>query len=166
MSYIEIVSPKYGVHKVFFSAKDLHFVKQHKWHVCKFKHSHTFYATSTVKRKTVYMHRLIMGNPKEIDHKDGNGLNNRRSNLRVVTHRTNVLNRGIQKNNTVGYRGVYRSNFVTKNGEPRYVATTRYKRKMIFGGYFKTIEEAALAYNKLALKYHGKDAQLNIIKKP
>lgn len=66
-------------------------VSQHRWFTLKAQRSLTVYARATVSGRTIYMHRLIMGEPKMgvIDHIDGNGLNNQRANLRLVTHRVN-----------------------------------------------------------------------------
>jgi hypothetical protein len=79
------------------------------------EHRRTWYAYTTVKddngkRHTVYMHRLITGASKgrKVDHKDHNGLNNRRSNLRVCTNAQNLKNRsGAPASNTSGYVGVW-----------------------------------------------------------
>jgi hypothetical protein len=55
-----------------------------------------------------YMHRLITAAPEwaDVDHIDGDGLNNRRSNLKVVSHKENLENRRLESRNTSGYRGV------------------------------------------------------------
>jgi len=64
------------------------------------------------KNRKIYMHRIILGNPRgilikvETDHKNRNKLDNRRKNLRVVTRSENVLNKGLQSNNTSGIPGV------------------------------------------------------------
>ncbi len=72
---------------------DFETISAHRWYVLAPKKSLTKYARTTIGKKTVYMHRLIMGNPVmgEIDHIDGNALNNTRENLRLVTHRVNVM---------------------------------------------------------------------------
>lgn len=64
----------------------------HRWHALRVAGSKTIYARTKIKRKTVFLHRLVMGAQKgdEIDHIDGDGLNNRRSNLRFVTHTENL----------------------------------------------------------------------------
>jgi len=55
-----------------------------------------------------YLHRLIMNPPAniQIDHKNLNKLDNRRCNLRICTHSQNGMNRGKQKNNTTGFKGI------------------------------------------------------------
>jgi hypothetical protein len=61
------------------------------------------------KQIAVLLHREIMDAPAEleVDHKDGDRLNNLRSNLRLVTHAQNQQNRNPHERNTSGYRGVY-----------------------------------------------------------
>ena len=60
------------------------------------------------KKRNVFMHRVILGEPEglQTDHKDGNGLNNTRDNLREATISQNGSNRRIGCNNTSGYKGV------------------------------------------------------------
>ena len=71
---------------------DLELVSGHKWYPLKAKGSLTIYARTSKDRQNISMHRLIMGFPKhgEVNHIDGNGLNNQRGNLEVVTHRQNI----------------------------------------------------------------------------
>ena len=108
-------------------------------------------------RRGVLMHDVIM-NPAggfEVDHRDGNGLNNRRSNLRNVSHRDNTLNRRVVAKS--GYKGVsksgdrWRSVIHVKQGEQRYLGT------------FGTPEAAAQAYNDAAVRLFGEFAWLNRI---
>jgi len=71
---------------------------------------HSFgYAVKRVGGKQIFMHRMILDAPDdmEVDHINGNPQDNRRSNLRLCTHRQNGINRKMSKNNTSGYRGVY-----------------------------------------------------------
>lgn len=71
---------------------DADLVSRHRWYVLTAKRSLTKYARTTVGRKTVYLHRMIM-DPEgslEVDHIDGNGLNNTRANLRLTSHSDNM----------------------------------------------------------------------------
>lgn len=105
---------------------------------------------------------------KMVDHIDGNGLNNLRSNLRFATMSQNIANSKVRKDNTTGYKGVSwfvgskHPNGVWKS-KPSWTARIGINGKRITVGYFATKEEAARAYNKAAIKYHGEFAKLNII---
>jgi len=109
-------------------------------------------------QKQVKLHRLLLDltDPLiQVDHKNMNKLDNRRSNLRVCTNSENQANIKVHKRNKTGYKGVrYQSN--------RYEAYI-WKNKPIYLGRFDTVEEAALAYNKKALELFGEFARLNDI---
>lgn len=112
------------------------------------------------KKRSILMHRVIMGNPKGkmIDHKDGNTLNNQRANLRLCNDSQNAINRKMQSNNKSGYRGVF---YIAKNKSKPWVSAIGFQGKQIIGGTFTDKESAARKYNELALKYHGEFACLN-----
>jgi hypothetical protein len=101
---------------------------------------------------TITMHRVIMGNPDgfEIDHIDGNGLNNRKSNLRLATHCENNRNRKINKNNTSGFKGVTWDN---KTAKWRAKIMLNYVTRSL--GYFDTPAAAYAAYVAASEKLHG-----------
>lgn len=108
--------------------------------------------------KSVYLHREIMSAPKGflVDHRNGNGLDNRRANLRLATHRQNSCNRPKKKNTSSRFIGVC---FIKRR--KRWMAGIKLHRKSIFLGYFKDEIDAARVYDAAAKKYHGEFARLN-----
>jgi len=136
--------------------KDYEALNRYKW----FYHT-TGYAMTWVRdrngRRMIRMHRLILKitDPNiQIDHRDRDGLNNQRYNLRVSTQRENVFNTDKPKNNTSGFKGVSR-----KNGRWVSRISDKYKRKYL--GIYDTPIEAAIRYDKEAKKLHGGFACLN-----
>ena len=101
----------------------------------------------------VRVHNLVLGKRDGfiIDHINGDKLNNRKTNLRFATHKENMINRKISKNNTTGYIGVY----ISKKME--YKSRIGVDRKTIQLGTFDNIEEAIKARLKAELKYFGKE---------
>jgi hypothetical protein len=121
--------------------EDFERISAHKWSVYEFG-AGMFYATTSVNSRTVYMHRFLMDAPSgiEVDHKDGDGLNNRRqSNLRLATHMQNLANQHLSRANTSGYRGVVR----TRCG--KWHAQIKHRGKHISCGNYETREDAAAA---------------------
>lgn len=107
-------------------------------------------------KKWVRLHRFLM-EPEDgfvIDHRDGDTLNNRRSNLRVATRQENDKNRRLQKNSSTGLKGV---SAVGKG----FSASIRVDRKSRSLGTFRTAIEAALAYDAAALAHFGEFAATN-----
>lgn len=114
------------------------------------------YAVRQKQGKKIYMHRVITGSPKlYIDHANGDTLDNRKTNLRLSTNRQNQANSRMQINNTSGFKGVYQS------GTRRWRARLFTMGERINGGTYDTKEDAAKAYNRLAVKYFGEFARLN-----
>lgn len=114
------------------------------------------YYREGAKVKAIIMHRLVMGAMcgEILDHKNGNGLDNRKENLRFCTAGENARNKRPRDGK---YKGV------TASGK-KWAAQITYKRTHFYLGTFDTPEAAALAYNKAAKKHHGKFAHLNVIK--
>lgn len=145
------VSNKYAL----IDNSDLTFLSRWNWYLHKTKH--TIYARGYLKnnRKTglVYMHRLIMGaiNNQEIDHINGDGLDNRHSNLRYCTRTQNNANRKQIQSKTSKFKGVH----LDAN---RWRAEITYKNKRYRLGRFNTQEEAANAYVIKAKELFGEFA--------
>lgn len=89
----------------------------------------------------------------DIDHINGNTLDNRIINLRECTHTQNMRNQGIRKTNTTGYKGVTVHTF--KSGNSRFKATIRNEGKYVHLGLFDTALEASMAYIKAVELFRG-----------
>lgn len=116
--------------------------------------SETRYATRSSGGKTVYMHHEIIGEVGRTDHKDGNGLNNQRNNLRPCSQTQNNANSRTRNDNTSGFRGV---SYSPKRG--KYEARVVAGGKIHWLGYFVTPEEAARAYGDKANEIFGEFAR-------
>lgn len=114
------------------------------------------------KRVTLMMHRVIMNARKgqEIDHRDNNGLNNQKSNLRFCTRSQNMANRRIDRDNKTGFKGV---RFIGRQPFNPWRAQIGVGGKLVDLGSHPTAQEAAEAYNRAALEYFGEYAKLNNI---
>jgi hypothetical protein len=113
--------------------------------------------------KKVRLHRLILGvnNPKIlVDHINGNGFDNRKTNLRLCNCSQNKSNSKKQSINSSGYKGVF---VVKRYNKERYVSYIRHNYKLYYLGVFDNKIDAATAYNDGAKKYHGEFARLNDI---
>lgn len=90
-----------------------------------------------------------------IDHINGNGLDNRRCNLRICTQAENVRNNRGRMGMTSQYKGV-------SKWEGQWIATITSHGKQVRIGQFATEHEAALAYDAAARELHGEYAHLNL----
>lgn len=90
--------------------KDFHWLNTRCWHILKTGPNKDYlYARCSIGDKEVLMHRLILGvdETQKVDHENGNGLDNRRHNIRPSTHAQNMQNRRRLAANVSGYKGVY-----------------------------------------------------------
>jgi hypothetical protein len=111
------------------------------------------YIKTLINRKPYLAHRIIFMMhhgylPKYLDHIDGNPGNNKIENLRPVTYSQNNLNRGKQKRNTSGFKGV-----TWVKTENRYSARIAINGKRLFLGYFDDPKKAHEAYCEAAKEY-------------
>jgi hypothetical protein len=106
---------------------------------------------SNGERPIIYMHRLILGYPVgDIDHKNGDGLDNQRSNLRVCTRSQNMQNQTTRATSKSGFRGVTWNKTARK-----WVATIGLKGRIVYLGCFESKEEASLIYENAAQEHFG-----------
>jgi len=140
----------------FVDEQDVDFLNQWKWTYRAGKG--TGYAYRKERQKDVYMHRAILDPPldMEVDHINGNGIDNRRCNLRICTHKENGRNQHKRMLTTSRYQGV------CWNERLHYWVARIVKDGLDYWlGCFESEEEAAIAYNQKAVILHGKFASLN-----
>lgn len=145
--------------------EDYDFLNQWKWNA--HRGANTFYATRGVwikerkKMKEVAMHRVILGltdSKIHVDHKDHNGLNNQKENIRRATPSQNCANIKPKEGKTSKFLGVSKR---TDNG--KWKAEIRKNNIGYRLGTFNNEVDAAKAYNEAAKKLHGEFANLNTI---
>lgn len=140
-------------------------VKQFKWTLDKqYKRENLCYVTTSPyikgKKETIKMHRVIMGCTKGdgliVDHINHNTLDNRKENLRVCKTGQNNMNQRVAKNSTTGYKGVW-----YRQDTNMYRAMVRTQGTRYNCGQYSTPEEAAQAYDKMAIYLFKEFAHLN-----
>jgi len=146
---------------------DFEELASHKWYVSRIRR--TYYAKRNEPKvgggqRTILMHRVILNAPPgmQVDHINGDGLNNRRYNLRLATNRQNGASRKHKQLGTSSsFLGVYWQKCAGKwrseikaNGTQKHI------------GYFDSEIDAAFAYNEAALELHGKFASINDLDNP
>jgi hypothetical protein len=135
---------------------DFELVSRYKWYAIQHENNR-WYAGTQSESVPFHMHRLILGFPNgmDIDHKNGDGLDNRRENLRPATRSQNNANQQITPH-TSKYKGVCWD----KNRE-KWFAKLKTNHKTNNLGRFDNEEDAARAYNRKALEIFGEFARLN-----
>ena len=147
---------------------DYEFINSFKWRVEKIKRTYgeKYYACRTTPKSNSgvrgfeYMHWLIIGKPKkgyETDHIDGNGLNNCRHNLRIVTTAQNSMNSKKSANKSSIYKGV---SFHKRQN--KWISYIKINKRLKTIGYFNSEIDAARAYNEKAKELFGEFANLNV----
>ena len=122
------------------------YISQWKWHAL--KQPHTYYAARNVtknkKKETIWMHRIInkTSSDKKTDHINGNGLDNRKKNLRSATHQENMINCARWVEGSSKYRGVS-----WHCGNKKWYAQITVNYKNLYVGSFDTEKQAKLAYD-------------------
>jgi hypothetical protein len=153
---------------------DFDFLSQWKWFAHRKNKGTTYYAVRTCReegvQRTVRMHnaisdRYVKKNYTELDHRDRNGLNNQKSNLRISTHGENMHNTPNYGNCLKGVR-IHKSKYKAIDGKTtiyiKYQARITVKKKTISLGYFETEKEAYKAYKKGSEKHYPNCLQRSI----
>lgn len=137
--------------------EDYERVKHIPWY--RFDGKTTSYVAAKIKNKngewvTERLHRfLISPDPHQVvDHIDGDGLNNQKSNLRICLQSQNTKNCSLYKTSTTGYKGVTKK---IVRGIVKWSARIQVDKKRLSLGLFTSPEEAYAAYCEASQKYHG-----------
>lgn len=146
--------------------QDFDMVRKYKWHAHVHSSGHVYARTNIPcgkngkRQKGLLMHRLILGinDPSvKCDHRDGDGLNNTRENIRTCSVSQNGMNKGAQRNSSTGVKGV------SPCGK-RFAATIRVNGKQKHLGCFDTVARAKAAYDIAALRHHKEFANTSSVK--
>ncbi len=156
--------------------EDFEELSKYKWYAQKATLAHLFYARRNVRKrlvidgeiywnsKWIFMHRHLMKGIKQetfVDHADNDTLNNQKGNLREATVVENMRNRRSKGTSTSKHKGVNQ-----RGASGQFRAAIHVGDKIIALGTFETEEDAAVAYNIAAKKYHGAFANLNKVDTP
>lgn len=143
---------------------DYDWLNRYKWHT-RSRDARCCYASRNIwisnsKRRPTPLHRVILNAPDgiEVDHINGDGLDNRRSNLRLCSRNENARNRRLNCNSKTGFKGVH---LTRGNRKKPYRARIRLNGRRVVIGWYKTPEAAAQVYDLAALEHHGKFALTN-----
>jgi hypothetical protein len=140
--------------------EDYNYLMQWKWFYSRGYALRGIWRNENGKQSRIWMHRLIMHTPQEleVDHINGDGINNQKYNLRNCTREQNFRNAHKSKVNTSGFKGVTYESRLKIN---RWRAVIRINRKYFHLGHFFTSEEAAHVFDKAAFNAFGEFAYLN-----
>lgn len=126
-------------------------VSQYNWHASTGTKGWV-YAQTNIHGQTVGLHRFLLKPPGNlfVDHINGNGLDNRRSNLRLATHGENSQNCRRPRRNTSGVKGIS-----WHNATGKWQARIGCSGKSIYLGCFDRLDDAAVAYAQASALHHG-----------
>lgn len=144
---------------------DFEWLNQWKWHAQWDRRAKKFYARRCEWKdgkiwKRIVMHRVIAAATglAQVDHKDNDGLNNQRENLRPCTAQQNCANRKKRPGLTSRFKGVRKF----RSGPNPWMAQIKINSRAVHLGCFPTEELAAEAYDRAAVRAHGEFARTNL----
>lgn len=154
MKHIPLTQGKFAI----VDDADYEELSKYYWCACKHKRAHVWYA---VRSGHVKMHHQVLGRKiesnDEVDHLNGNGLDNRKVNLRICSHSVNMQNRHVlKKNKSCKYQGV-----CWDKNRKSWVASICKDQKQMTIGRYKSQDVAAKAYDVKALELYGVHAKVN-----
>jgi hypothetical protein len=147
-----------SIYPAFVDDEDFPLLNRYTWHV-----DPKGYVVTSLFGTTVRLHRFILNAPKnmQVDHINGDKLNNTKTNLRLATNTQNQQNVPKTPRQTSSkFKGVH-SRKDREHRKDKWVARIAVNGKRLHLGYFNSETEAALAYNEAAVKYFGEFANLN-----
>lgn len=138
--------------------QDFHRVSFFNWSVC-YRRRSKYADTLLPSGKRVYLHRFILNAAEGvwIDHKDGNGLNCIRENLRICSPSQNRQNAPARKSNPTGFKGV------RTRGPGSFIARICVNGKDLHLGTYRNPVDAAIAYDLAAIRFFGEFARTNVL---
>lgn len=144
--------------------EDFERVSEYQWHAQWSPHAKTFYGKTAYRDKyrtliVLHLHRFVLGTTNDlvlVDHRDHDGLNCRKLNLRECDKSQNAANGRMRSTNTSGYKGV---SFYPQSGKWRAIICLHYKN-ISLGLHVEKID-AARAYDQKAIELFGEFAHLN-----
>lgn len=156
---LKIHSETHGDFDILIDIDDVEEVSKHIWFINKFRGCGGYYKHYVINNKHTLIHRLIMKPEKGlvVDHINGDGLDNRKENMRICTRAENRHNSGKYINNKSGHKGVFLYKYTKV---PKWVAHIEVDKKRTHLGYFDDYEEACRARDEAELEYYGEYAKL------
>lgn len=137
------------------NSTDFELVRKYRWYAD--KGLYTFYAKASNEKPPIKMHRLLLPGAKLVDHRDENGLNNRRKNLRAATRSQNAVNTSRKRisGKTSRFQGVWKSS----RSDGKFESSARVNGRRVYLGVFDSEEAAASAYQAAMKKEYGEFIQ-------
>lgn len=156
MRQIELHSRKYPNLFALVDDNDYTWLNQYRWNPEVKSHRNAIYARGYINGEHIFMHRMLLPDTIQVDHIDGNGLNNQRDNLRKADNSINNMNKEKRRKGTSKYKGV---SWHRKTG--KWKSSISLNNKELNLGEFITEIEAAKIYDSKATELFGEYAKLN-----